>query len=92
MRAREMEAKYFNWCLNNGLKIYPIPDGKYHYKIVVSKLKKKRWKAKTGKKRYPKKPNKKEIKWWEEIDKLYQHYYHIRTDLEYKEEFKKQTE
>lgn len=80
-----MEAKHFNHCVDHGLKIYPVFVGFEEYKIVVAKLKNRKWVENMGAKSYVAKPKQKEEKWWEAIDKLYKHYYLMETDKEYKE-------
>lgn len=84
MRARQEEAKHLLWCTEHGLKIYPIP--KYNgIVLVVAKLKQRKWIEKEGKKVFITNPKQNDKKWWEEIDKMYKHYYNMGTNPEYKE-------
>ena len=87
MRAREEEAKHFNWCINNGLKIYPITYSS-GLQLVVAKMVKKKWVETRGKEWFSSTPTQKDQKWWEKMDKLYKHYYKLGNDKEYKNKFK----
>lgn len=86
MKFLKNQAKHQKWCNDNGIKIYPQAESFNTYRLVVERPALK--KPKVGDKIYRKNPKGKQCKWWEEIHRLYAHYYKMHNDKEYKNHFK----
>lgn len=69
------KAHKFQWCVNNGLRIFPIVDSASSYKLVVSKLTKGKWIETVGSVSYSRNPKVHEEKWYKKINEIYEHFY-----------------
>lgn len=91
MKENGDNGKYMAWCINNGLKIYAVRQSNSDVRIAVTKLSKRVWTPRLGAIFYDQNPKQKDPKWWDEIHRLYEHYYKIANDPKYKEQHRKNT-
>lgn len=75
------DHKYMSWCISKGVKIYPEPISRTHYRIVIEYN---NGKKDYSKKEYRKNPSKKDENWSKKIYELYKLIYNKNNNNESK--------